>query len=218
MSIGVAQPSSGGGTPDDNSVTSAKIADGTITSADTDPAANLTKWFTVPRDHSANNNWRAWACPPVFCNNNALMTLGTRHIVRVPIIESFTCTKVIVGVNTAGSGMTSFFTGILDSSRALLNVSSDVKASMQGSTGEIALTVPSTSLTAGTYVFVDLLAVGGTAPNLYRNGSSLNATMGNLGLGASAKMASTGGTSQTSITTTPTLTDAGQFFWVALAT
>jgi hypothetical protein len=165
------------------------------------------------------HGYKAWAFDIAECNaNTAALTAGTIYAVRVPILSAFTCTTVAVYVNTAGTTMTNTFLGLFDSTGARLAITADVVADFNTGTGlkEEPLAA-STALTAGTYIDVAVLFVGGTPGTLLRLNPSTTAVL-QANLATSTLRTATAGTGQTTLPSSG-LTKAasnGTFFWAGL--
>jgi len=157
-----------------------------------------------------------WTYDPVIVGTGQTGTAGTIYLSRINVGTSGTATKLIWGINTAGSGVTAGqnFIALFDSSGTrLANVGIDARIT---STGIFTETI-SVPVTPGFYWAAFLVNATGM-PAIYRGGF-LNGTLVNGVLSASQLRFGTAGTSQTSIpaSITPSSNSFGQHsFYAAL--
>jgi hypothetical protein len=148
-------------------------------------------------------------------------TAGVLYLMKVKIVDRSTLvTNVLVGVGTAGSGLTSNqnFVGLYNSSGTLLSGSADQTTAF-GSTGlkTIALSSAQT-LAVGSY-YVAILTNGTTPPQFIR-GHSFSASVLNANLSTATSRFLTSGTTQTALPSSVTLASAspnGGARWAALS-
>lgn len=170
----------------------------------------------------ADQNLIAWSMDPFNNSVAQVLTSGLLEMVRVHIPEDTTVTNIILGITTAGSGLTAGqnFAGLYDSAGTRLGVSADQTAAW-GTSG-----VKTTALTAPVAVsagFYDVAFVSnGTTPPQMPRGSSLGigADLVNVGLTAATARLTTAGAAVTALPASVVMasrTLAARSWWVALS-
>lgn len=144
---------------------------------------------------------------------------GSIQYVWVKSTDTRVITKLWVGVGTAGAGLTAgqCLLGLYDTAGNRLAVSDD-QAAAWTTTGAKAATIPATSVAAGQWYVIALLAVG-TTPPAFARGYSAVAGVANAGYTSAPFRFNQGATGQTALpaTFTPTSLTAGIAWWVALS-
>lgn len=189
--------------------------DSRLTTAETNIATNSTSITTLNGQMStANTNitnlqnadnglasgaalgYLGWAFDPTTVGTGQTGTAGTVYLSRINVGQSATATKLIWGINTAGSGVTAGqnFVALFNSSGTrLANVGVDARIT---TTGVFAETI-NVALTPGFY-WVAILVNATSMPAIYRGGF-LNGTLVNGVLPASAARFATNGTGLTAM-------------------
>lgn len=170
--------------------------------------------ITIPADHGL----AAWSFDPAVATNGATVTNGTVYLSALFISRSFTATKLLWGINTAGVTPTASqnFVGLYNSSGTrLASVGVDARVTATGCFTETI----SQAVTPGLY-WVGFVFNAATPPQLYRS-SGLADSLCNAGISAAAsRRYAINGTSQTSlpasITPGSNAASAGVAWWVAL--
>lgn len=184
----------------------------------TDRQLNVSSIWT-PADYG----YEVMAGDPQGYGSGTIMVSQTVYMFRVKVPRTFTCSTIATLVTTAGSSFTSAFASVHGENRTKLGETADLATTWNSSTTalkESALVTPvAIPGGPGRYCYVCLFAHATTPPTLYRwfAGGGNSTTVWNLGLtGANARMG-TGGTGQTSIPTTPTLTESNPpSYWFGL--
>lgn len=174
--------------------------------------------FSSPFDSAARRGLKAMSLSPLVAATATLaLTAGTVYVTRIDVAETITVSNVVTVHGATGSGTTGAFVSIHDSSLAKIVDSGDLGTAWNSGTTKNN-PVSSTTLVGGpgVYYYVCLLAVGGTGPTLNRTAAA-NAALTNIGLGATSYDGATGGTGQSTIPSTPTLTSVGYKLFVALS-
>jgi hypothetical protein len=173
----------------------ARLATGAVVAA-----VDGNEW--TPNDHGLI----AWTHDPATLRSTSNPTTsGTVYLSKLKVINrGVTATTILVGIETAGSGLTAgqCYVGLYNSSGSRLAISAD-QASNWTSTGlkTISLTTPPT-LAVGNY-YVAILA-NGTTPPQFAMGAG-GATSVNAGLATAAARFLSGPAAQTSLPTSITL-------------
>lgn len=169
----------------------------------------------------SGQNWKAWTFDPATNLIAQVLTSGLLEMVKLPIRVATTVTNIIVGITTAGSGLTAGqnWAGLYNSSGTLLSQTAD-QTTAWASTGrkDMALAAPQ-AVAAGDY-YVAFVSNGTTPPQMPR-GSSLNigSDLVNGGLTQATARYATAGT----VTTLPasvtmgTRTPAARSWWLAVS-
>lgn len=166
------------------------------------PLSTVNDATFTPADHGL----AAWTHDPATLRSASnATTSGTVYLCKVKIANRSTVvSNVIVGIEAAGSGLTSgqCFVGLYNSSGTRLAVSADQAANWT-TTGlkTIALTAPQT-LAVGSY-YIAILAVGTTPPQFAMGAGGATTVSAGLATGASRFL--TGPTAQTSLPSSITL-------------
>lgn len=172
---------------------------------------------------ATDQNLLAWAFDPATNLAAATITTGSILMVKIGVREAVNITNVIVSVNTAGVGLTAGqnFVGLYDGTGVRLGQTVDQTANW-GSTGVkvAALTAP-VALLSGTYLYVAVLANGGTSPSFAR-GSQLSSGPStiNVGLTASNARYATSGAGLTSLPANITMaarSTSAMALWAAMS-
>lgn len=172
---------------------------------------------------ATDQNLVAWAFDPATNLAAGTITTGSILMVKIGVREAINITNVIVSVNAAGVGLTAGqnFVGLYDGTGVRLGQTVDQTANW-GSTGvkEVPLTAP-VALLAGTYLYVAVLANGGTSPSFAR-GSQLSSGPStiNVGLTASNARYATSGAGVTSLPANITMaarTQSSMALWAAMS-
>uniref|UniRef100_UPI00159EFEAE hypothetical protein n=1 Tax=Streptomyces sp. EN16 TaxID=212773 RepID=UPI00159EFEAE len=150
-----------------------------------------------PADHALT----AWTQDPATIGNGSAGVSGTVYLAAVYVPKYATLTKLMWGINTAGSGATAGqnFVGLYSTAGTRL-ASVGVDARVTG-TGPFTETI-NVDVTPGLY-WVAFLLVASTMPQIYRGGTLSGGLHGANTSGATARFA-TNGTGQTSLPATIT--------------
>lgn len=143
----------------------------------------------------------AWSYDPSGAVNALELTSGTVYLVKLHIARTAAVTKLYWWMPVAGASLVAGqnFGGLYSSAGTRL-VAADADATVTASAGLQTLTLSSTTLTAGTFVWAALLFNAATEPTLaYASGATGATTALNVGLTAATYRYATGGTSQTSL-------------------
>lgn len=162
--------------------------------------------FALGEATPAAHNLLAWTYDPSHAVNNIVLTGGTIYLAKLHITRSVSVTKLYWWMSVAGETPTAGqnFGGLYSSAGARL-ATADADATVAASAGLQALTIASTALTAGTFVWAALVFNAGTAPTVqYASGATGALAVCNVGLTAATFRYATAGTSQTSLPTTIT--------------
>jgi hypothetical protein len=153
----------------------------------------------VPRP--ADHGLAAWTQDPATIGNGSAGVSGTVYLAAVYVPKYTTLTKIMWGINTAGSGATAGqnFVGLYSAAGTRL-ASVGVDARVTG-TGPFTETI-NVDVTPGLY-WVAFLVVASTMPQIYRGGTLSGGLHGANTSGATARFA-TNGTGQTSLPATIT--------------
>jgi hypothetical protein len=164
----------------------------------------------------------SWAFDPTLNTNSTTLTGGTVYLTKLHITTSTNVTKLYWHMATAGVTPTAGqnFGGLYSSAGTRL-VAADADATVAGSTGLVTLTLSSTAVTAGTFVWGAVVFNAGTVPTLARGpGLTGVGTVVNAGLTAATYRYATAGTGQTSLpaSITPSSNTAPTFGgpWMAI--
>ena len=161
---------------------------------------------------------------PAVYDSTQILTGGSVYLAKMQVRTAVTASKVCWIVTTGGNntgGSTGTFTGLYSSAGTLLSGSADVAASLTG-TGlvQLSLTTPK-SLTAGTFVWVALMANLGTTQPVLAAAAAVDTAALNAGLTAATFRAAVNGTARTTLPSpiTPASNSAtGAYgFWAGLA-
>ena len=147
-----------------------------------------------------NHGLTAWTYDPVIATTGSVAVNGTVYLSKVHIPDDAAITKVYWWVTTAGVTATAGqnWVGLYDAAGTRL-AATGVDASV-ASTGLKTTTIASTSLTAGSFVWVALVFNAGTPPALARaTGNAGLASAVNAGLTSGLYRFATNGTLQTSL-------------------
>lgn len=170
----------------------------------------------LPADHGLIT----WTHDPATLRSASnATTSGTVYLCKVKIMGRATVSKISVGIETAGSGLTSgqSYVGLYDSSGNRLAVSADQSGNWTAAGMKTIALTASQALAPGNY-YVAILSVGTTPPQ-FSMGAGGAANI-NVGLASGAGRFLTGPASQTSLPATialasqPTTTGAR---WAALS-
>lgn len=105
------------------------------------------------------------ADPLISTSSYTLATAGVVYLRKIKMAVTSVVSNVLLNVNTAGAGLANSYVGLYDASGNQLGVSADQSTSFQATgTKTIALTTPTASIAAGTWVYVAILV--GTATTL----------------------------------------------------
>lgn len=151
--------------------------------------------------HPVDHNLVAWTYDPSHAVNNIQLTGGTVYLAKLHITRSVSVTKLYWWMSVAGATPTAGqnFGGLYSSAGARL-VTADADATVAASAGLQSLTITSTALTAGTFVWAALVFNATTRPTVqYATGATGALAVCNTGLTAAAFRYATAGTSQTSL-------------------
>lgn len=143
----------------------------------------------------------AWAYDPSHAVNAIALTGGTVYLTKLHITRSVSVTKLYWWMSVAGVTPTAgqSFGGLYSSAGARL-VTADADATVTATAGLQTLTIGSTALTAGSFVWAALVFNAGTLPTVqYASGATGATTATNVGLTAATFRYATAGTVQTSL-------------------
>lgn len=178
--------------------------------------------FALGQATAPSHNLVAWAYDPAMNVNSTVLTGGTVYFTKLHITTSTNITKLYWHMATAGVTPTAGqnFGGLYDSAGTRL-VTADADATVAGSTGLVTLTLGSTAVTAGTFIWAAVVFNAGTVPALARMGALAGtSTSVNVGLTAATFRFATAGTGQTSLpaSVTPSSNTAATFAgpWMAI--
>lgn len=149
----------------------------------------------------AAHNLTAWSYDPSGAVNAIQITSGTVYLAKLHIARDATVTKLYWWMPVAGATTSAGqnFGGLYSSAGVRL-AQADADATVTATAGLQTLTLASTALTAGTFVWAALLFNAGTAPTLaYASGATGATTALNVGLTAATYRYATAGTSQTAL-------------------
>lgn len=170
----------------------------------------------------AAQNLTAWSYDPSGAVNAILLTSGTIYLAKLHIPADAAVTKLYWWMPVAGASVTAGqnFGGLYSSAGARL-VQADADAKVTATAGLQTLTLASTALTAGSFVWAALVFNAGTAPTLaYASGATGATTALNVGLTAATFRYATAGTGQTALPSsiTPASNSASAIAgpWVAI--
>lgn len=150
----------------------------------------------------------AWSFDPgATIAGQSGLTAGTVHMFRLDIKQQTTITNIVIGIQTAGSGLTAGqnFAGIYDASGNRLRTTADMTTSWS-SIGLMAMPLTSPlAVNPGSY-HVALLANGATPPSLSRGaGATTVGPVMNAGTTVTDARWANDGTLQTSLPATITM-------------
>lgn len=148
----------------------------------------------------------AWSYDPSLAVNVIELTGGTIYLVKLHIAKDVTVTKLYWWMAVAGATTTAGqnFGGLYASNGTRL-AQADADATVEASAGLQTLTIPSTALTAGSFVWGALVFNATTKPSVaYGAGAAGATTALNVGLTAATLRYATNGTSQTTLPATRT--------------
>lgn len=165
----------------------------------------------------------AWTYDVGLASSASTPTTNVVNLYRVNIRQAISVTNVILGVATAGSGLTSGqnFVGLYNSAGTLIGTSAD-QTTPWGTSGlkTAALVGGPFALSAGTFVWVAVVSNTGTStPNLFRT-SAGNSTVMNAGFTAATARWATNGTATTALPGSITPASnvlAGVGYWAGLS-
>lgn len=147
------------------------------------------------------HNLVAWTYDPSHAVNAIELTGGTVYLAKLHITRTVSVTKLYWWMSVAGATVTAGqnFGGLYDSAGTRL-VTADADATVTATAGLQTLTIASTALTAGTFVWGALVFNATTKPTVqYASGATGAGTAVNAGLTAATLRHATAGTSQTSL-------------------
>lgn len=149
----------------------------------------------------AAHNLVAWAYDPSHAVNAIELTSGTVYLTKLHITRSVNVTKLYWWMSVAGAvAVVGQNFGGLYSSAGTRLATADADATVTASAGLQTLTISSTALTAGTFVWGALVFNAATEPTVqYASGATGATTAANVGLAAAAFRYATAGTLQTSL-------------------
>lgn len=166
----------------------------------------------------------AWAYDPAHAVNAIQLTGGTVYLTKLHITTSVSVTKLYWWMSVAGATPTAGqnFGGLYGSDGTRL-VTADADATVAATAGLQTLTITSTALTAGTFVWAALVFNATTRPTVqYASGATGATTACNVGLTAATFRHATAGTAQTSLpaSITPSSNSASLLAgpWMAVGT
>lgn len=161
----------------------------------------------------ADNGLIAGDVDPILSSSNyTLASAGVLYLRKIKMSVTSAITNVLLYVNTAGAGLSNCYVAVFNAAGAQLGGTSADQSTAWQSTGTktIALGTPSSSVAAGSWVYVAILAgAGSTLPNFRAFSSAIHAfglttgsqyRWGNTGSGLTAMPSSItpGGISNTS--------------------
>lgn len=160
----------------------------------------------------------AWSNSPHPCANPAVTGTTSMWVSKVFVPETITASNVVTYVTTAGSGVTSAYMGVYDSSGALLGQTAQQSTAFNSTgTKSIALASPVTITGGpGVYVYVAFCCTAATtAPTLTRPSGT---TFQNVNLSPADYVGgSTPGTNPLASSFTPSSLGNQPPFWMALS-
>ncbi len=172
----------------------------------------------------AAQNLVAWTYDPSLAVNVIELTGGTVYLAKLHITQTIAVTKLYWWMAVAGSGTTAGqnFGGLYSSAGTRL-VTADADATVTASAGLQTLTLSSTSLTAGSFVWGAVVFNATAKPTVAYGAGAAGATSSlNAGLTAATYRYATAGTSQTSLPSsiTPASNSASLLAgpWMAIGT
>lgn len=158
---------------------------------------------TPPGILPADHGFTTWTLDPVQAGSSTTPTAGVLYLMKTKIIAASTINGVGMHVATSGSGLTSSYVALFDSTGARVALSAAVTTAWQTSGYKATTFTAGYAAAVGTY-YIGLLIGNGstTAPALARASSSV---VTNAGLTAPGLRFGTSGTGQTSVPSTVTL-------------
>ena len=149
----------------------------------------------------ASHNLTSWTYDPSGAVNAIQLTGGTVYLAKLWVPADVSVTKLYWWMAVAGSGATAGqnFGGLYSSAGVRL-ATADADAKVAASAGLQTLTIPTTALTAGTFVWAALVFNATAVPTVtYAAGAAGATTALNVGLTAATYRYATAGTSQTAL-------------------
>lgn len=146
-------------------------------------------------------NLIAWTYDPTNAVNNIELTGGTVYLAKLHISRDAAITKLYWWMSVAGATPTAGqnFGGLYSSAGTRL-ATADADATVTATAGLQTLTIASTAVTAGSFVWAALVFNAATRPTIqYGSGATGAGTACNVGLTAATYRYATAGTSQTSL-------------------
>lgn len=171
----------------------------------------------------ADQNLISWAFDPAVATGNTGTASGVLSLVRVPVRDAATVTNVILGVATAGVGLTAAqnFAGLYSPAGTLVGQTAD-QTTAWGSTGmkTTALTAPA-AVTPGMWWVGILTNAATSSPAFARAGAGAVTGISSIGLAATAARFGSYGTTQTALPASLTLASitiaTNGTFWAGLS-
>lgn len=185
------------------------------------PSAGLVALLDTPyiSDIPARHGFAEWNFDPTMSPGGSALVSGTKYVIRLTAQTNTTISSIVVGVTSAGSGLTSGqnLAALFDSTGALLGSVTADQSAVWNSTGVKAMSIGSVQLRAGADYYVEIVSNATTPPTLLRG--STNPSSANAGQSNALQRFSTNGTG-TSIGSTVTLSSnsgtGALILWVAL--
>lgn len=147
-----------------------------------------------------NHGLTGWTYDPALATTGSLLTNGTVYLSKVHIPDDVSITKIYWWVTTAGATPTTGQNWVGLYSAAGTRLATTDVGSVISSTGLKTTTITSTSLAAGSFVWVAMVFNASTAPTVARaTGNGGLATAVNAGLTSGTYRFATNGTTQTSL-------------------
>lgn len=162
-------------------------------------SAPVTPPGILPADHG----FTTWTLDPVQAGSSSSPTAGVLYLMKVKIVAASTVNGVGMHVATAGSGLTSSYLALFDSTGTRLGLSAAQTTAWQTSGYKATALTAGVAVTAGTYYIGLLIGNGSTTPPVIARASSSVVT--NAGLVAPGLRFGASGTGQTSVPSTVTL-------------
>lgn len=165
----------------------------------------------------------AWNYDIGLAGNAAAPSNNVVNLIRINIRQAISVTNVILGVTTAGVGLTSGqnFAGIYNSSGTLIGTTADQSGNWNSAgLKTMALTGGPFALAAGTFIWVAVVTNFATSGPLFPRSCSLNQNIPNAGFTVSTARWATNGTATTALANSITPSSnvlAGVGFWAALS-
>jgi hypothetical protein len=112
---------------------------------------------------ASDHGFVAWTFDPMLGASTLTLTAGTLYVARMKVAEASPITNVLVPLTTGGTGTTSSYVAVYNSSGTEIGVSADQGTSWASAgTKAVALTTPTASQAVGADLLVAILAVGGS--------------------------------------------------------
>lgn len=169
-----------------------------------------------PQNHVST--WQAWTIDPRLVQPNSNLSNQSLYFYRVRKPVTGPITNMITYISTAGSSLTSAYLGVYSQAGVLLGQTANSTTTFQ-STGlkSVPLTAPTSSIAAGTMIYLSMLfASGTTVPAMYYfSGSGILANIGLSAADGYAQGQLAGQTTMPSTLSFASATTRNEIFFVA---